>query len=92
MHINFIITHINPTEYDPLNLPRTVSNSRFSYDSIHPDALELVGKLMKAQTDHDLRKIIWESFKDLFMDEIAGDRDSTEYREAVFDVWRYYCR
>ena len=89
--INNIYQPLAP-DYGPLNLPRTVSESRFSYDEIHPDALELIGKLMKAQTDHDLRKIIWESFRDLFMDEIAGDRDGGEYRDAVYDAWKYQVR
>ena len=59
MNINFIIKNIHPTEYDSLNLPRTVSNSKFSYDQEHPGAKELIRKLMKTQTDHDLRKVIW---------------------------------
>ena len=92
MKINFIIKNIHPTEYDPLNLPRTVSNSRFSYDQVHPGAKELIRKLMKAQTDHDMRTVIWESFRDLFMDEISEDRESAEYHEAVYDAWKHYIR
>lgn len=81
-----------PTEYDPLNLPRTVSQSKFSYDEIHEDALDLIGKLIEAQTDHDVRRIVWEAFQNLFMDEIAGAHGSEEYREAVCDAWKYHSR
>lgn len=93
MNTRIIINNIYQPQfpdYDPLNLPRTVSNSRFSYDVVHPDALDLVRKLMHAQTDHDLRKIVWEAFRDQFMDGIAGDRDSEEYRDAVYDAWKYH--
>ena len=87
MDINFIIKHIHPTNFDPLNLPRTVSESRFSYDPINPDALAIIEKLKNAGTEGEVREIVWDAFRDLFVDSEDGD-----YREAVFDIWRYYCR
>jgi len=92
MNINFINTHIHPNffpSFDPLNPPRTASESRFSYDPIHPDALAIVEKLKNARTESEVREIVWDSFRDLIMDEIAGDRD---YREAVFYAWKWYMK
>ena len=84
-----IINHINPyPELDPHNLPRTLATNKFSYDEPLPAALELADRLREVLTESELRRVVWEAFRDQFMDEIAGDRDSSEYRDAALDVWR----
>ena len=55
-------------------------------------ASEIAERLMGATSESELRRIVWESFQDLFVDEIAGNRDSEEYRDAVYDAWKYHCR
>ena len=94
MNITYIINNINPDlipEFDPRNPPRTVPGG-VDYDQTSPDAQEIIEKLKDCTRESDLRRIIWEAFLDQFKGEIAGDRDSAEYRDAVFDVWRYYAR
>ena len=61
-------------------------------ENAHPDTKEIIERLNGATSESDLRRIIWEVFRDMFMGEIVGDRDSKEYQDAVFDVWKYYCR
>ena len=90
MNINFIINHIYHQpfpDFDPLNPLRTVSQSRFSYDPNHPAALAIIEKLKNAETEGEVREIVWGAFRDMFMDGVDWERS-----EALFDVWRYYCR
>lgn len=74
-------------DYDPLNPPYTVPGSIGNV--IHPDAREIIERLMGATTESDVRRIIWETFRDLFMDCNDGDQD---YKEAIYDVWKWYIR
>ena len=82
MNITYVIN--NPTKYDPLHPPRTVSNDRFSYDPVHLDALDIIEKLKNCTKESEVRRAIWEAFRDQFMNEAAEG--------CEFDVWRYYCR
>ena len=94
MNVTFIINNINPDlfpDYDLLNPPRTVPSSIDDDESL-PEALELADRLKEVTHESELRRIVWEAFRGLFMDEIAGDRDSAEYRDAIFDAWKYYVR
>jgi len=87
------IYHPPAPDYDPLNLPRgTVSETRFSYDAVHPDALEVIEKLLAVKTDGDLKKLCWELFREYFSDEIAETCGESEYENALFDVWKTCCR
>ena len=61
-------------------------------DDINENAKQIIEKLNSATSESDLRCIIWEVFREMFMDEIVGDRDSEEYQDAVFDAWKCYCR
>ena len=95
MNINFIIHNIHHPQfpdYDPLNPPMTVQKSRFSYDEPLPEALELAHRLRDVLTESDLLRTVWEAFRDQFIDCNGGDRDAEEYRDAVFDMWRKFCR
>jgi len=78
-------------EYDPLNPPRTVPGE-FNTDETLPTASELADRLKGVTRESDLRRIIWEAFRDQFIHEIAGDRGADDYRDAAFDAWKYYCR
>ena len=81
-----IINHINPyPELDPHNLPRTLATNKFSYDEPIPAALELADRLMEVSYESDLRRVVWEVFRDLFMNE-------TEYAESEYDAWKHHIR
>lgn len=83
------IYHPPAPDYDPLNLPKTLATSRFSYDETLPAAQELADRLLGAAYESELQRIVWEAFRDLFIvDEVSGDRYSEEYRDAVYDAWR----
>ena len=93
MNVTFIINNINPDlfpDFDPRNPPHTTPDG--VDDSIHADAKEVIERLNSATSESDLRRTIWEAFREMFMGEIVGDSDSKEYQDAVFDVWKYYCR
>ena len=76
MNMDPIFNHIYPAripKFDPFNLPRsTVSDDRFGYDEIHPDATQIIERLKYAVNENDVQGIVWEAFRDLFMDGIAG--------------------
>jgi len=77
--------------YDPLHPPRTVSANRFSYDPIHPDALEIIQKLIQAQSEGAVREVVWEYFGKYFGAEIMGDEwDSLKFN--LLDLWKWYGR
>ena len=89
MNIHFIIKHIHPTIYDPLNLPgRTVPDNRFSYDPIHPDAAEIIERLLDATTEAQTKAIIFEYFGKYFGADIIGEEWET-LKDGVLDLWRY---
>ena len=78
-------------EFDLLNLPRTVAANRFSYDEIHPDAQEIIGRLMAAQTEGAVRTIIFECFGKYFGADIMG-AEWEEVKDGVLDLWKYYTK
>ena len=84
MNITYInhIYHPPVPDYDPLNLPRTVG-----CDEPLPAASELADRLMGATSESELRRIVWEAFRDLFI-----ARDAEDYREAVYDTWKHHIR
>lgn len=78
-------------DYDPFNLPRTVSKSRFSYDPIHADALKIIERLNQAQTEGQVRALIWEYFGKYFGADICG-AEWDEVKDLTLDLWKYYSK
>ena len=83
-----IINHIEPPIYDPLNLPKTVSKSRFTYDEIHEDAKEIIDRLLNSETEGAVRQVIFEYFGKYFGADICGE-EWDEVKDGVLDLWRY---
>ena len=71
-----------------MNPPRTVPSS-IDNDDIHEDAKEIIERLMGATSESDLRRIVWEAFRDSFMDCNEANQD---HKEAIYDVWKWYIR
>ena len=85
------IYHQPLPEYDPRNPPRTVPGG-FNTDETLPSASELAERLKGVTHESELRRIVWEAFLEQFKGEIAGGRNSDEYRDAVFDCFKHYAR
>lgn len=58
----------------------------------HPDVSAIITKLLNIRTDGELKGVCWRLFGECFADEIALNCDSSEYKDAVFDIWKKYCR
>ena len=50
-----------------------INCNRFSYDPIHPDAEEIIKRLNQAQSEGQVRALIWEYFGKYFGKDIVGD-------------------